>query len=64
MSTIEERVREFLLLYPELEEAFEVLDITPEDAIVALVRAGLVVLPPFLQHDVYDECEEDEDYEL
>lgn len=58
-SRQEAAIREFLDLYPNLEEAFEVLDITPEDAIAALLSDGLVVLPPFLQRDEYDDEQEE-----
>ena len=40
---------EFLELYPDLEEAFEVLDITPVEALEALYEHGLVQIPDFLQ---------------
>lgn len=43
----EEEVRELLELY-SLEEALEVLDVTPEDCIEILLRHGYAVLPPFL----------------
>lgn len=41
---MEERIRKLLECYP-LEEAFEVLDITPEDVISILIRQGYVELP-------------------
>ena len=42
-------MEELLELYPDLEELFEVLDITPYEVVAALVKRGLVTLPPFLE---------------
>lgn len=42
-------VREFILLYPDLDELFDVLDIDIEDVIEILLDGGHVQLPPFLE---------------
>ena len=42
-------MEELLNLYPDLEELFEVLEVTPYDVVSALLQRGLVVLPPFLE---------------
>lgn len=55
----ENEVTELLELYPDLEELFEVLDITPQEVIEHLLENGLVELPPFLERE-FDE----EEYEI
>jgi uncharacterized membrane protein len=50
----EEQILEFLELY-SLEEAFEVLDITPEAVLEILISGGHVVLPEFLQREDYEQ---------
>ena len=52
-----DKVEELLSLY-ELEELFEVLDITPYDVVTILLKHGYVTLPPFLED--YDDEEETE----
>lgn len=47
-----DKVEELLELH-DLEEVFEVLDITPYEVVKHLLRAGLVVLPPYLEDDLY-----------
>lgn len=42
---------EWLLDNYSLEEAFEILDITPYEAFSLLMAQGLVALPPFLEID-------------
>jgi len=51
----EETIKEFLDLYPDLEEAFEALDITPYEVIEVLLKHGYVELPPFLEREHEDE---------
>ena len=41
-------MEELLDLYPDLDELFDVLDITPYNVVKALLKQGLVTLPPFL----------------
>lgn len=41
-----------LELFPDLEELFEVLDITPQEVVEALLKHGLVALPPYLEDEV------------
>lgn len=43
----------------DVEEAFEILDITPYEVINILLRGGLVVLPPFLED--YDGTEQEQE---
>ncbi len=54
----EDEVRELLELYPDLEELFEDLDITPQEVIEHLLEIGLVQLPPFLVREDEDAREE------
>lgn len=51
---MDDQIKEFLELYPELEEAFEALDITPYEVIEVLLRHGYIELPPFLERDNED----------
>ena len=44
----------------DVEEAFEMLDITPYEVITILLREGLVVLPPFLE-DIEDGFREEQE---
>lgn len=46
----EEEVKELLELY-DLDELFDVLDITPQEVVEHLLEVGLVKLPPFLERD-------------
>ena len=43
-----DKVEMLLDLYPDLEELFDVLDITPHEVVSHLLAYGLVALPPFL----------------
>jgi hypothetical protein len=45
-----DKVEELLDLY-ELEELFEVLDVTPYEVVTILLRHGYATLPPFLEDD-------------
>lgn len=49
-----DKVEMLLEVYEDLEELFEVLDITPYEVVNHLIKHGLVALPPFL----------DDEYEL
>lgn len=40
-------------MYPDLEELFEVLDITPLEVLEVLLEGGHIELPEFLERD-YD----------
>jgi hypothetical protein len=51
-----DKVEELLDLY-ELEELFEVLDVTPYEVVTILLRHGYATLPPFLE-DMEDAREE------
>lgn len=51
-----DKVEELLSLY-ELEEMFEVLDITPHEVVTILLKHGYVTLPPFLED--YDGTDEE-----
>ena len=51
-------IRELLELYT-IEEALEVLEVTPYEVIEMLLRHGYAELPPFLQRD--DDGEDTED---
>ncbi len=42
---------EWLLENYDLEEAFEILDISPYEVVALLMSMGLVALPPFLEHE-------------
>ena len=44
-----DRIDQLLELYPDLEELFEVLDITPREVIECLLASGQITLPPFLE---------------
>jgi GTP cyclohydrolase I len=50
---MEEQIKELLDLYG-IEEALEVLDITPERVLEILLESGHVVLPEFLERTGYD----------
>lgn len=54
----EEEVKELLEVYPDLDELFDVLDITVQEVIEHLLEAGLVKLPPFLER--YDDGTDEE----
>jgi hypothetical protein len=48
-------LEELLELYPDLEELFEALDITPYEVLQALLTGGHIVLPDYLERDfVYE----------
>lgn len=47
----EDQIRELIELYPDLEELFEVLDITVQEVIEHLLEHGMVQLPPFLERE-------------
>jgi hypothetical protein len=51
-----DKVEDLLDLY-ELEELFEVLDVTPYEVVTILLRHGYATLPPFLEEieEGYDE---------
>lgn len=49
-----------LELYPDLEELFEVLDITPQRVLEVLLRGGHVDLPPFMEDEEAPQVEDDE----
>ena len=49
-----------LEVYPDLEELFEVLDITPQRVLEVLFKGGHVDLPPWLEdEEAPSELEED-----
>ena len=50
MSSVEERIVMLLELY-SVEEALEVLDVTPEECIEILLRGGHCKLPDYLEID-------------
>ena len=50
---------EILLEVLDLDEVFEVLDITPYEVITILLSNGLVTLPPFLED--YDGPDEEQE---
>ena len=43
-----------LEVYPDLDDLFEVLDITPFEVVEILLRIGRISLPPFLSEEVED----------
>ena len=53
----EDQIDEILNVY-SIEEALEVLDITPEQCIKILLEGGHAVLPQFLDRDMDYEVEE------
>lgn len=58
MSMIDE-----LLELHELEEIFEILDITPYEVISILVKHGYVELPDYVRRHIYEETETSEEAE-
>jgi len=51
---------ELLLETLDLDEIFEVLDITPYEVLTILLKEGLVTLPPFLEEFEDGTAEEQE----
>jgi hypothetical protein len=51
---------ELLLNTLDLDEVFDVLDITPYEVVKILLREGLVTLPPFLEEFEDGTAEEQE----
>jgi hypothetical protein len=56
---VEQKIDMLLEVYPDLEELFEVLDITPQRVLEVLFKGGHVSLPPFLEDEEEPELEED-----
>ena len=44
-------LEQLLELYPDLEELFEVLDITPLEVLEALFNLGLIKIPEYLENE-------------
>ena len=57
---MEQKIDMLLEVYPDLEELFEVLDITPQRVLEVLFKGGHVDLPPWLEdEEAPSELEED-----
>ncbi len=56
-----EEIEDLLRLHPDLEEVFEILDITPLEVIEILIRQGYVEIPDYVRRYETEESEEETD---
>lgn len=57
---MEQKIDMLLDLYPDLDELFEVLDITPYRVVEILLKGGHVDLPPYMEDEEVPQVEDDE----
>jgi hypothetical protein len=57
---VEQKIDMLLEVYPDLDELFEVLDITPHRVLEVLFKGGHVELPPWLEDEEAPEVEDND----